>query len=80
MSIYVFNINHMSGTSTTSHKQKARYLFLIGAVNPKASEVMNRSMGSPVPANAQAPKGQKFILALQSIKRPASRSICKKPN
>lgn len=49
-------------------------LFLMGAVNPKASEVMNRSIGRPVPANAQAPSGQKFSLTLQSRKRPMSRS------
>lgn len=53
------------------------YLFLMGAVNNRASEVMNRSMGRPVPANAHAPKGQKFCLALQSSKRPASRSSYK---
>jgi len=63
---------------TSNIDNEERYLFLRGAVNPKASEVMNRSMGSPVPAKAQAPKGQKFILARQSTKRPASRSICKK--
>lgn len=50
------------------------YLFLMGAVKPKASEVINLSIGRPVPANAQAPRGQKFSLALQSCKRPASRS------
>lgn len=50
------------------------YLFLMGAVNPRASEVINLSMGRPVPANAQAPRGQKFILTRQSSKRLASRS------
>ena len=49
----------------------------MGEVNPKASEVMTRSMGRPVPANAHAPKGQKFSLALQSSNRPASRSSYK---
>ena len=28
-----------------------------GVVNPKALEVMNRSIGHPVPAKAHAPKG-----------------------
>jgi methyl coenzyme M reductase subunit C len=42
------------------------YLFLMGAENPKASEVINLSMGKPVPANAHAPRGQKFILKLES--------------
>lgn len=46
-------------------------------MNPKASEVMNRSMGRPVPANAHAPNGEKFCLALQSNNRPASRSSYK---
>lgn len=49
----------------------------MGAVNPNASDVINLSMGRPVPANAHAPRGQKFTLALQSNKRPASRSSCK---
>lgn len=53
------------------------YLFRMGAVNPRASEVMNLSMGKPVPANAQAPKGQKLILVRQSSKRNASRSSYK---
>ena len=53
------------------------YLFLIGALKPKAPEVINRSMGRPVPANAHAPKGQKLSRVLQSSKRPASRSSCK---
>lgn len=35
---------------------------------------MNLSIGRPVPANAHAPKGQKFNLTLQSSRRPASRS------
>lgn len=55
------------------------YLFLKGALNPKASEVINLSMGRPVPANAQAPNGQKFNLTQQSSKRPASLSSCKTP-
>lgn len=46
----------------------------MGALNPKASEVMNLLMGRPVPAKAQAPRGQKFIRSLQSTSRPASRS------
>lgn len=50
------------------------YLFLMGAVNPRASEVINLSMGRPVPANAQAPRGQKLILVRQSSNRIASRS------
>jgi hypothetical protein len=58
-------------------KLSSAYLFLMGAVNNRASEVMNRSMGRPVSANAHAPKGQKFSLTLQSSKRPASRSSYK---
>lgn len=58
-------------------KTVSAYLFLMGAVNPKASEVINLSIGRPVPANAQAPKGQKFNLTLQSTKRAASRSSYK---
>lgn len=53
------------------------YLFLIGAVNPKAFEVINLSMGRPVPANAQAPRGQKFNRSLQLTNRLASRSSWK---
>lgn len=53
------------------------YLFRMGAVNPRALEVMNLSMGKPVPANAQAPRGQKLILVRQSSKRNASRSSYK---
>lgn len=49
----------------------------MGAVNPKSFEVINLSMGRPVPANAHAPRGQKFSLSLQSSRRPASRSSYK---
>lgn len=43
------------------------YLFLIGSVNPRAFAVINLSIGRPVPAKAQAPRGEKFSLARQSI-------------
>lgn len=38
------------------------YLFLRGAVNPRASTVINLAMGSPTP------RGQKFSLPLQSTR------------
>jgi hypothetical protein len=50
------------------------YLFLRGAVKPKSSEVIKRSIGSPVPAKAQAPNGEKFTLSWQFVNLPASRS------
>ncbi|KAL2544488.1 endonuclease V family protein [Forsythia ovata] len=34
----------------------------MGVVNPNASEVMNESIGTRVPSNAQAPSGQTFAL------------------
>lgn len=37
-------------------------------------EVIKRSIGSPVPAKAQAPNGEKFNLSLQLVNLPASRS------
>ncbi|KAL3514270.1 hypothetical protein ACH5RR_026987 [Cinchona calisaya] len=51
--------------SSQSLKLIELYLFLKGAMNPKASEVINLSIGRPAPANAHAPRGQKFILTLQ---------------
>lgn len=60
--------------SHSKHVKNHSYLFLIGPVNPRASEVINLSMGKPVPASAQAPRGQKLSLARQSSKRCASRS------
>lgn len=55
-------------------KKKKKYLFLRGAVKPSSWEVIKRSIGSPVPAKAQAPKGEKFNLSLQLVNLPASRS------
>jgi hypothetical protein len=63
---------------TTKESKDVSYLFFIGAVKIKSLAVLNLSMGSPVPAKAQAPRGQKFTLSLQSISRPASRSSCAK--
>lgn len=57
-----------------NYEQGKTYLFLIGAVNPRESEVMNLSIGRPVPARAQAPRGHMFIRHWQSTNRPASRS------
>lgn len=50
------------------------YLFLRGAVKASSWQVIKRSIGSPVPAKAQAPNGEKFNLSLQSVNLPASLS------
>lgn len=43
-------------------------------MKPNSWEVIKRSIGSPVPAKAQAPNGEKFNLSLQFVNLSASRS------
>mmetsp|Transcript_16354 Transcript_16354/g.50777 ORF Transcript_16354/g.50777 Transcript_16354/m.50777 type:complete len:203 (-) Transcript_16354:448-1056(-) len=51
-------------------------LLAVGPSKPSACAVACRSMGSPVPAMAHAPRGHRLARARQSLRRPASRSSC----
>mmetsp|Transcript_26324 Transcript_26324/g.36374 ORF Transcript_26324/g.36374 Transcript_26324/m.36374 type:complete len:249 (-) Transcript_26324:387-1133(-) len=59
-----------------SRSETASRLLAMGAVKPSICAVRWRSVSNPVPASAQAPKGEKLRRARQSNRRSRSRSSC----